>query len=157
MKTVIIYATRHGCTEKCAHVLKGKLDGTSEVINIKKVSKIDMHEYETIIIGGSIHIGKIQKKIKKFCQHNLDILSKKKLGLFVCCMEEGETAHKQFQKAYPEALIQHASATGIFGGEFNFERMIFIEKAMIKKVAQTDKNIFKLSKESIQKFVKDMK
>ena len=41
----------------------------------------------------------------------------------MCCMEEGEKATNQFNEAFPDELIQHASATGIFGGEFNFEKM----------------------------------
>lgn len=68
------------------------------------------------------HVGQVQKKIKQFCLNNLDLLKEKKIRLFVCCMERGEKATSQFNEAFPEELIKHASATGIFGGELNIEK-----------------------------------
>jgi menaquinone-dependent protoporphyrinogen oxidase len=156
MKTVIIYTTKHGCTENCATKLKDGLNGEIDLVNLKKISKINWENYNTIIIGGSIHAGKIQSKIKKFCQNHLKELLNKKLGLFLCCMEEGDTAEKQFNEAYPGELKDHATAIGIFGGEFNFERMNFIERAIIKKIAKVDHNVSKLSEENIKDFIQKM-
>lgn len=81
MKTLIFYTTTHGCTEKCATMLQQQLDGNTELINIKKSKPDELKSYETIIIGGSIHAGQIQRKIKKFSQENLEILKTKKIGL----------------------------------------------------------------------------
>lgn len=156
MKTLIIYSTRHGCTEECATKLEEQLNNDIELINIKKQKLDHLDKYETIIIGGSIHAGHIQKQIKKFCQENLDELKKKKIGLFLCCMEEGKTAQKQFQDAFPNELIENATATGIFGGAFNFERMNFIEKAIIKKVAKIEQSVSKIDEKSIVEFTKKM-
>lgn len=156
MKTLIIYSTRHGCTEECATKLEKQLNNDTELINIKKQKLDNLGNYEKVIIGGSIHAGHIQKRIKKFCQENLDTLKHKKIGLFLCCMEEGETAQKQFQEAFPTELIEHAIATGIFGGAFNFERMNFIEKAIIKKVAKIEQSMSKIDEKSIVEFAKKM-
>lgn len=153
MKTLIVYTTKHGCTEKCAIKLKSSLTGETELRNLKKSAKIDLNDFKVIIIGGSIHLGQIQKKIKQFCLNNLDLLKGKKIGLFLCCMEEGEKAANQFNEAFPEELIKHASATGIFGGEFNFEKMNFIERSVVKKIAKADKSVSKISEENIAKFV----
>ena len=157
MKSVIIYTTTHGCTEKCVVKLQQQLGGNAKLVNIKKSKLDNLEYYETIIIGGSIHAGQIQRRIKKFCQTNLDTLKKKKIGIFLCCMEEGETAQKQFQDAFPDELIEHATATGIFGGEFNFEKMNFVAKAIIKKIAKVDKNVSKIDEKSIIDFAKKMK
>ena len=151
-----MYATRHGCTEKCALELKNGFKKETEILNLKKVRNINLDNYDNIIIGGSIHIGKIQKKVKQFCLKNLDLLKTKRIGLFICCMAEGEEADSEFKRAFPEELIQHATATGIFGGEFNFEKMNFIERAMIKKIAKVDKSVFKVNKESITKFIQQI-
>lgn len=156
MKTLIVYVTRHGCAEKCALELKNGLKNNTDVLNLKKAKGINLNSYDTIIIGGSIHIGKIQKRVQKFCINNMDLLKGKKIGLFICCMAEGEEANSEFNKAFPAELIQHATATGIFGGEFNFEKMNFIERAMIKKVAKTDKSISKINHENIDKFIQQI-
>ncbi|HEX9973825.1 MAG TPA: flavodoxin domain-containing protein [bacterium] len=157
MKTLIIYTTQHGCTEECAIKLQQQLNSDAELINIKKQKSGNLDDFKTIIIGGSIHAGQIQRKIKKFCQENLDKLKQKKLGLFLCCMEEGEKAQKQFQDAFPTELIQHATTTGIFGGEFNFEKMNFIEKAIIKKIAKIEKSVSKIDEKSILEFAEKIK
>jgi len=152
MKKLIVFATRHGCAEKCANKLKEKLGEDTDVVNLKHRSKIDIDEYSTVIIGGSIHAGMVQKRIKKFCSRNADTLLKKKLGLFLCCMEEGDKAEAQFKNAFTEELINHATATGILGGEFDFGKMNFIESLIVKKVAKVEKSVSRFSEENISRF-----
>ena len=72
-------------------------------------------------------------------------------------MEEGEKAQQQFQNAFPAELIQHATATGMFGGEFNFEKMNFIEKAIIKKISKIEKSVSKIDEQSIVEFAEKIK
>lgn len=156
MKTLIVYTTKHGSTEKCVDKLKNRITEQVDVLNLKKSAKIDPNNYEIIIIGGSIHAGQIQKRVKRFCLNHLNLLTDKKIGLFICCMEDGETAANQFKEAFPEELIKHASATGIFGGEFNFDKMNFIERLIVKKIAKIDKSVSKINEENITEFVKQI-
>ncbi|MEN8117436.1 MAG: flavodoxin domain-containing protein, partial [Bacteroidota bacterium] len=109
-----------------------------------------------VIIGGSIHAGQIQKRIKEFSIKNLDELQTKELGLFICCMEEGEKAHTQLMEAYPEELHNHAKAATYFGGEFDFEKMNFFQRMIIKKVAHVENNVSKIDHEAIKKFSRKM-
>jgi menaquinone-dependent protoporphyrinogen oxidase len=53
MNTLIVYATKYGCAEKCAMELSKEFDGNVEVINLKENKRIDLVEYENVIIGGS--------------------------------------------------------------------------------------------------------
>jgi menaquinone-dependent protoporphyrinogen oxidase len=71
-------------------------------------------------------------------------------------MEEGETAGKQFDEAYPEELQRYAKATAIFGGAFDFERMSFLEKMIVKKVAQVKHSTSKVDFEAVRKFTRRM-
>jgi len=152
MSTLIVYVTSHGCTEKAAQILEEQLKDDVTIVNLKKSSRPDLSSYDTIIVGGSIHAGRIQGRVKRFCQSHLDTLKQKRLGLFLCCMEEGDNAQKQFDEAYPAELRTHATVTGLFGGEFNFDRMNFIQKAIIKKIAGTTENVSKIKKENIHQF-----
>ena len=162
MKTLIVYSTNHGCAEKCAIMLRNNLSDDTGLINLKRSPNPDISDYEAIIIGGSIHAGKIQKRVTQFCYNNYELLKEKKLGLYICCMREGEEAANQFRGAFPEELIKHATATGIFGGEFNFGRMNFIEKFLVKKIAKlikafqilTKKSFFILQKSLFKNFKK---
>ena len=156
MKTLIVYATNHGCTEKISEQMKNYLGGNVTLVNLKKEPNPSIEPYQRVIVGGSIHAGQIQKRVKEFCNHNLNELRKKELGLFICCMEEGETAGKQFDEAYPEELQRYAKATAIFGGAFDFERMSFLEKMIVKKVAQVKHSTSKVDFEAVRKFTRRM-
>jgi len=153
MKTAIIYATKHGCTDKCAHTLANELNNNAALINLDVSTNVNLDEFNTVIIGGSIHAGSMNRKIKKFIDKNMDMLQSKKTGLFICCMEEEEEkAQEQFKNAFPESLRNKAIAHGYFGGEFNFDKMNFFEKAIIKKIAKTDQNVSKINENNIKDF-----
>jgi menaquinone-dependent protoporphyrinogen oxidase len=152
MSTLIVYVTTHGCTEKAAQMLEEQLNDDVTLVNLKKSSRPDLSAFDTIIIGGSIHAGRIQGRVKRFCQDHLDTLKQKRLGLFLCCMEEGDTAQKQFDEAFPAELRTHAAAAGLFGGEFDFDKMNFIQRAIIKKIAGTSENVSKIKKDNIHQF-----
>jgi menaquinone-dependent protoporphyrinogen oxidase len=145
MAAIIVYKSQHGCTEMCANELAKNLKDDATLVNLKKMPDADITEYETVLIGGSIHVGRIQKAVLT-----------KRIGLFICCMEEGEKAREEFDSAFPEQLREHAKATGIFGGAFNFDRMNFIEKTIVKKVAHIDKSVSKVNEDAIGEFIGKM-
>jgi len=152
MGTLIVYVTTHGCTEKTAQMLEELLEDDVSLVNLKKSSRPDLSWFDTIIIGGSIHAGQIQRRVKSFCQEHLDTLKQKRLGLFLCCMEEGETAQKQFDEAFPAELRTHAAVAGLFGGEFDFDKMNFLQRAIVKKVAGITESVSKIKKDNIHQF-----
>ena len=157
MKTVILYMSKHGSTSKMVEMLKERLTNSEiDIINLKKQKSPDISNYDEIIIGGSIHVGMIQKRITKFIENNMVTLLKKKIGLFLCCMYEDEKREEQFNTSFPEELRNHSSANGLFGGEFVFEKMNFLEKAIVKKVSEYSSTVSKIDMEAIDEFVEKM-
>ncbi|MCK3683839.1 flavodoxin domain-containing protein [Maribellus sp. YY47] len=152
MKTLITYCTTHGCTETIARELQQLLGQDVVLCNLKKEKAPDLSSFDRIIVGGSIHAGQIQKRIKSFCKQHAADLKEKELGLFICCMDEGEEAQTHLSNAYPEDLLNHAKATACLGGEFNFEKMNFLEKFIVRKVAKIDHSASKMDKQAIRKF-----
>jgi len=71
-------------------------------------------------------------------------------------MEENDKAIEQFNNAFPEKLRNRATAKGFFGGEFNFEKMNFIEKAIIKKIAHIEDSMSKINYQNIKTFATEM-
>jgi len=157
MKTLIVYASKHGCAKKAAEKLGEAFGDGTEVDDIRSITKIDITDFDRIIIGGSIHAGRIQKAVKNFNQKNLARLLEKQIGLYICCMEEGESADKEFSNAFPRQLIEHAVAKGFFGGEFNFEKMNFIERFIIKKIAKITESVSNVKEDNIIDFINTMK
>ncbi len=159
MKTLLAYASKHGTTRKAAEKLAGELKGEVKIINLQERASrnVRIEDYERVIVGGSIHIGKIQKSVREFCQGNLDkLLQVKQLGLFICCAEEEEKAREQLKNAFPAELLEKAAARGFFGHEFNLDKMSFISRAMIKKVAGVEKSESKIKDDNIKKFAEEL-
>ena len=77
------------------------------------------------------------------------------MGLFICCMDK-DKALEQFNNAYPQPLRDHALAVGLFGGAFYFERMNFVEKAIIKKISGLEASVNNLNETSIGEFAQQM-
>lgn len=156
MKTAIIYRSHHGTTEKVARMIsQGLGDENCQLFNLKNQNNIDLAKFDAVIIGGSIHAGNIQNKVKEFCNKNMLALLEKPLGLFLSSMEEKQ-AQEQFDKAYPELLRRHAISCKLTGGEFNFDRMNFLEKMIVKKVSGISQSIFRIDENRIKELIDDM-
>jgi len=151
MKTLIVYDTRHGSSEKAAQMLHQQLTGEVTVYRLKKSQLPDLSGFDRVIVGGSIHMGEIQKTVKTFCESNLENLAGKHLGLFLCCMDK-ERGHQEFEHAYPEYLREKALANALFGGEFNFERMNFLERFAIRKISGVKSSVSEIDEEAIEHF-----
>lgn len=156
MSTLIAYATKYGCTEKCASMLAKKLTGKVDLLNLKEGKSLDLSHYDKVIIGGSVYIGKIQKEAAEFCTKNLDELKNKKIGLFICGMQEKDAIDTELNASFPEELLSIASAKGYFGGEFIFKKLNFFERLVVKKISKIDKDISNILTENIDNFAKLM-
>lgn len=152
-KILIVFKTRHGCTEYVANMLETRLEGDITLWNLSQKDYPDLSDYDTVIVGGSIHAGRIQDRVKRFMERHWEVIRTKKLGLFLCCMEKDEKARKQLEDAFLPEYRDHAVFAGILGGGFNFERMNFIEKFITKKVAGVKESSFNFDEETIQQFV----
>jgi len=156
MNTAIIFATKHGCTEKCSQKLANELKDNTTILNLESAKEIDLNHFDVLVLGGSIHAGTINRSLKKFIEKNLNQLIEKKVGLFLCCMEEGEKALEQFNNAFPEELRKISKANGFFGGAFDFEQMNFFEKAIIKKIANIEDSYSKINYQNISAFALEL-
>lgn len=157
MKTAIIYASSHGTTEKVAKQIQNGL-GTDNalLVNLKTTKTVDLSLFDTVIIGGSIHAGQMQSRVKTFCKKNMVDLLRKRVGLFMVGMNEPQF-DTEFNNAFPELLRKHAITSKCVGGEFLFEKMNFIEKLIVKKVSGISHNVSKIDDSKISELVYDIK
>lgn len=157
MKTVIVYISKHGTTEKVARIIADKLNsGKTELVNLRKENTFDIETFDRIIIGGSIHMASIHKQTKKFCLSNNSILLEKALGLFLCCMETGKKSMEQFENAFSEDLRKHATSTALLGYEYNLDKMNLFERILVKKVSGSKESISKIDYKGIENFVTEL-
>lgn len=156
-RTLIIYATKHGSVENAVRMLKEKLEGKVTVINIMNGEPPELHEYENVILGGSIYLGKIQKRLSKYMEKHLSELVTKRIGLFICAAEREDIREMELIDSFPEKLFEHAVCKAVFGYEIHFEDMNFIEKKVVGSFLGHKSNYSELSEPKMDSFAKVMR
>ena len=160
MKVAIIYASKHGTTEKVANAIADKIRDTSdvEVFSLKKNPNPNISEFDTVILGSSVYAGQTSKKMKTFCKENESVLLQKKLGLFICGMHiNKEEIDKEIKISYPSTLQEKATVHEFLGGEFLFEKMNFFERFIARMIAKTKVSVHRIDWEGIDNFVQKIR
>jgi menaquinone-dependent protoporphyrinogen oxidase len=156
MKTVLIYTTMHGTTEKVSQYIAEHIADVT-LVKISNSSDILISSFDRVILGGSIHMGSIQSSVKKFCTRHRHELLSKPVALFVCGMEKEPGKQKEeLRLAFPEGINTHALAKAFVGGEFIFEKMNFIQRMMIKKIAHTDRSLSEIDYDVLNSFISEI-
>lgn len=154
MKTLIVYATKQGTAKLVAEKLKTKLIGETELVDLNVNSPRNLIEYDNIILGGSIYIGKIQKQMKSFVEENLSLLLNKRVCVYICAAEKNEKLEKELTDAFPEALLTKALFRDRVGESIDFNRLNFFNRMITKKVMGTTQSYVNIDEKKIDKIAK---
>lgn len=136
MKTLIVYATKYGCTKDCAKLLKDRLTGEVTITTISDC-RYNLDQFDAIIIGGSVYMGKIQKSITNFCKKNEAILLQKKVGLFASCYTPTDTK-SYLNTLFPQSLLDHAICAALVGGRMDYEKMNFAYRKLFQSLKKIE-------------------
>ena len=156
MKTAIIYATHHGTTEMVAKKIQQHLQPQQvDLFNLAHNKQPDISTYDRIVIGSSIHAGKNQSVVQKFCNKNMPELLQKQVGLYLCCLNEKEF-EQSMANAYPEILRNHSFDIELMGGEYKIDKMNFIERYLTKKIVGVTQSQSLINSENIDRLLSKM-
>ncbi|WP_181884525.1 flavodoxin domain-containing protein [Neobacillus piezotolerans] len=152
MKTLIVYETKHGTVEHAVALLAGKLHGETRTARVSdtlpKLSKFD-----TVIIGGSIYFGEIQKTLAMFMVKNREELLGKRLGLFICgAHPDPAEREKELENAFPKEFRDRAEAQAIFGYQIHFQELNPLERSIAKSILRQKVDKVGLNEEAIEAF-----
>ena len=151
MKTLILYATKHGATREIAKRIADKI-GNAQIHNLKTSGTPDLTKFDCVIVGSPVYIGTIRKEAKAFLAQNVSALCAKKLGLFITGMEM-ENGHTNFEPNFPSEVLRAAKAKVFFGGIFDPQKAGAIERMMVKFVKKNINYINNIDDDEISRFV----
>lgn len=157
MKTAIIFDSRHGTTTKVAGMIRERFpDQDVHQFQLNKNQSIELSEFDTIVIGGSIHAGSLNKQVKTFMKTHTATLLQKRIALFMCGTNEKEL-NIEFEREFPELLRNHSISNQIVGGELLYEKMNFLEAWMVKKITGIKISTSTIKQEAIEQLVTDIR
>lgn len=156
MKIAIIYDSKHGTTGKVARLIGERLDNEVDYILLKECPTPDIRTYDRIILGTSVYAGTPSRRVTLFCNKNRPLLVQKAIGLFICCMNK-EQETEEMNKAFPDYLQRLPIPKAILGGEFQFDKMNFIERFLTKKIGKVNASVSRLRYDAIREFTDKVK
>ncbi|STO09442.1 flavodoxin domain-containing protein [Exiguobacterium aurantiacum] len=137
MKTLIAYTSRYGTSEKVAHLLAERLSGNVHVQNLVDEPGVDWGTIDHVIVGGSIRMGKVQDELTDWLKQNEGPLLERPLGLYLCAgTPTAAERQRELEGAYGEPLWAHAYFVEVVGSGYDFERMGFLDKAIVRMMAK---------------------
>jgi menaquinone-dependent protoporphyrinogen oxidase len=151
MKIAIIYGTKYNTVTSCVEKLTAGLNGHSVASFPIKLSKeIPLEEFDAIILGGSIYLGRTQKELVEFSKKKESELHQKKVGFFLC---SAFALPQEFSVNFPESLLKHSVANENFGYEMHPSDYTFMEKTMVKMIPAKDLGPQGIKEAKIHEFI----
>lgn len=138
MKTLIIYASKYGYTDDCVRKLASRLTGEVLAVDAAKASIPDANDFDAVILGGPVYMGRIPKTLSAGIQANLARIRGRNLGLFLCCGLPDQF-RDSLKNAFPAELLEQAASIQCFGGELRMERMKGMDRMISGVMAKGDK------------------
>jgi menaquinone-dependent protoporphyrinogen oxidase len=142
MATVLVcYGTTEGQTAKIAEVITHALEARGHAavpVDIKDLASTLPGHYDAVVMGASIHMGKHDKHVVEFVQHNRDALQRLPSCFFSVSLaahgdaEEAEGYVQQFE----EETGWRPDKIAMFGGALLYTHYGFIKRRIMKRIAQ---------------------
>jgi menaquinone-dependent protoporphyrinogen oxidase len=148
-KALIVYGTRYGATAETSGIIADTLRQVGfevRVVNAKRDGVQSISEFDLIIVGSGIQMGKWTKEPEEFLRKHQNELSTKRVALFVSCgsanpLSEGEQKNKEMDDAKRKYLEDKAVeykvkpvALGFFGGCYDFNKMSWFFRKTLSSV-----------------------
>lgn len=153
MKTLVLYATKHGSTRDIAEMIAERLPG-STVCDLKS-SVPPLSGYDCVALGGPLMAGQIHSDVREFANNNSSALQKMRLGLFITGMD-GSQESKYLETNFPEELLKAAKSKRYLGGVYDPSKCGFIERMVMKAAAKLSAYTSKAEPALIDLFVKEL-
>jgi menaquinone-dependent protoporphyrinogen oxidase len=149
LKILVAYRTRYGCTRRYAELLAEKLAGEVTVADLRRESRLSPAAFDLVLLGSPIYAGAVPAGVTRFCERHRSELLRVRVGLFICCLYEGEKARVQLDAAFPEWLSLHAFGRWALGGEIRLEGLRFFDRLLVRAMGRNLGNISRFRPEDL--------
>lgn len=133
MKIAVVYASVGGTTRECAELLKKELKTHDVELFDLADSDPDLSEYDIVVVGFPIRMGKAMKKARNYIKTHLEDLLKCQVAYYICCGFV-DCFDEYAAKTIPYELRERAVAVSCLGGSLGPSRFKGIDRLIVKAV-----------------------
>jgi len=138
---IIIYSSTDGHTKTiCERIVNFSNDkNLIKIVSLNEASKLNISEFDKIIIGASIRYGKHSKKLYEFIRFNRNILDKKDSVFFSVNVvarkpEKNTPDTNPYIKKFLQISKWNPKKIGVFAGKVDYPKYSFFDKYVIKLI-----------------------
>jgi menaquinone-dependent protoporphyrinogen oxidase len=152
MSTAIFYKSKYGAAKECAERISSSLSQPSSLYDLNDKHTPDLNQYNLIILGYSIYVGRADKKVSRFIKNNHNILMKKNFGVFVSSGSDDELEN-YLKNTLGDDLYNHAVFKEHVGFCYNLDRMKGMDKFIVKKMGNITENQENFNEDNIDSII----
>ena len=153
MKILVAYRTRYGCTRRYALLLAEKLAAEVTVADLRREGRLSPAAFDLVLLGSPIYAGAVPVGVTRFCERHRSELLRVRVGLFICCLYEGQRARAQLDSAFPDWLSLHAFGRWALGGEIRLEGLSLFDRLLVRALKRDVENISRFRPEDLEPIV----
>lgn len=131
-KTLLLYYSFYGTTKETSQWVADGIGGDVDVLPINDFNKIDITNYEVVVLGTAIYMENVALQMQDFLQENRDKFKEKPIAIFIVAgsyLISGE----RYLNLFETDLGQKPIATAYFGGRMFPEMLNEFHLNIMKK------------------------
>ncbi|MFC6764734.1 flavodoxin domain-containing protein [Natrinema soli] len=141
---LILYGTGEGQTETVADRIAETIDTRGHdatAIDVDELSAgFDLGEFDAVLVGASIHVGKHQPSVLEFVRSNRTDLNAMPTAFFQVSLssatEEGRAQAVGYFEEFSAEMEWHPDRVGFFGGALRYSEYGFLKRLLMKQIAK---------------------
>lgn len=143
---LVLYGTGEGQTAKVASRIADRIEQRGHdatAIDIEELpAEFSLTEYDAVLVGSSIHVGKHHQTIREFVGKNRDDLMTCPTAFFQLSLSTAtdEPDRRAEAAGYVDTLLEESSwqpdRIGLFGGALRYSKYGFLQRLMMKRIAK---------------------
>ena len=152
MKTLIVFDSRHGFTERCLDLLAAELPPGVDLWPLRRrPGTPDWGSYDVVVFGGPVYFGRFSPKLVGFLGRNMGALSAhRSVAAFVVSLSPRAAALKYLNQALPAPLTGKPGHVACFGGGIVWRNLAWWEKFLLKRSRGIETDVSNLDLGEIQ-------
>ena len=140
-KTLILYGTTEGQTERIADVIAEVIRAHGDevqAVDIRKMAAPIPGGYSGVIVGSSIHMGKHDKRVIEFVHQNRELLERLPSAFFsVSLASHGDSEEAEgYVAQFEQETGWRPARVALFSGALLYTQYGFVKRHLMKKIAR---------------------